>query len=468
MKTRKFLVYGLIAFAVVAVSCNKDDDSKDEFSPLTVEQNKENIETDGINLLNEIKNLEDEPAIEASNSFVDFMNTSSAFKVANISNSIAFAPIYALANFDDTGMKGILKSVQVNPGKDPETIQAVYDSLVGIYNWNPAISDWDYTQTGTTIVLNFPATETGTSNNASYTVSYVGFIPTTNPIEDYEGDLPQNIATSLKVDGVEISSFIADVVYESDGIPTSIETTFTLGTFVWDAMASNNNNAAFATEVSFKHSGTVILKFTLDASGDWSESNIDANYEVVYYGEWMDADGNWHYEEIMESEIDNYDYYWTEDQFDIHKVIKNGNASFQAMNMKIVGGIDVENFGSAMIDIDDTYNWETQREMIIDAQAEAINKYISLSLRYADSDEIIALVEAYPAWIEETYTSYDYDDNGNYYEYEETDTYYDIDMRFVFADGSKVDAETYFSEGFDDLIDEVDAYLMELEETYGK
>lgn len=471
MKMRRFLAYGIVAFAIMATSCEKDDDNPDEgtFSPLTVEQNKENIETDGIKMLDEIKDLENEPAIEASASFIYFMDNASGdnFKKVDVRNTIAFSPIYAAADFDETGMKGMLKSVQVNPAEDPETIQAMYDSLVGVYDWNPTVGDWDYTQTGTIILFNFPATETGTTNNASYSASYVGYTGV-NPIDDYDGDLPQNVATSLKVDGNEISALTVDVVYNSDGIPTSIETTFTLGAFEWYASASNANNAAFATEVSFKHSGDIILKFTLDAAGNWSEANVEANYEVVYYGEWYDQNtGEWHYKEISESEIGDYEYYWSEEEFDIHKVIKNGNASFQAMNMKIVGAIDVENFGTLMISIDDQYDWDTQEEEMIDAQVDALNQYVSLSLRYADNDEIIALVEAYPISEEYIWINYEWNEaTGEYTEVEVTEMDYWIDFRFVFADGSKVDAETYFSEGFDDLINQFEDYLTELENTY--
>jgi len=102
------------------------------------------------------------------------------------------------------------------------------------------------------------------------------------------------------------------------------------------------------------------------------------------------------------------------------------------------------------------------------AQVEAINQNVSLSLRYAESNEIIALVEAYPVSEEYTYQEYWY--NGEWHEtpITVTETNYCFDMRFVFADGSKVDAETYFGEGFEDVIDEFEAYLDELENTYGK
>ncbi len=84
-------------------------------------------------------------------------------------------------------------SIQINPAEDPETIQEVYDELVGIYEWNSNSYDWDYTDAGDKIVFMFPSEQDGTSNNAKYTVSYTGYTGP-NPLKndadiDYDGDL---------------------------------------------------------------------------------------------------------------------------------------------------------------------------------------------------------------------------------------------------------------------------------------
>jgi hypothetical protein len=97
-----------------------------------------------------------------------------------------------------------------------------------------------------------------------------------------------------------------------------------------------------------------------------------------------------------------------------------------------------------------------------------MNEHVSLSLRYGDSNEIIALIEAYPISEEYSYEEYYYDGEWHDTPRTITETDYWIGMRFVFADGSKVDMETYLDEGFDDLIQELEDWADSLEETYGK
>ena len=42
----------------------------------------------------------------------------------------------------------------------------------------------------------------------------------------------------------------------------------------------------------------------------------------------------------------------------------------------------------------------------------------------------------------------------------------DIDFRLVFGDDSRIDLETYFEEGFNDFIDEVNTLIGELNSDY--
>jgi len=463
MKLQSYLLIVGIAVAAVLTSC-KEDETGDKFSPLTPEQSKAKIEDSGVQMLDEVKLMEQEPAMQANIAFLTYLsdgniNSSNTSLKVNLQKTIAFAPIFASANYSQTGMKGMLKSIQVNPADDPETFQQLYNQLVGIYAWNSEMGDWDYTQTGDVILFQFPSTQDGTVNNASYTVSYTGYTGP-NPIDNYDGDLPQNVTTELKVDNATILTYTVDVAYDGNGYPTSIETTLTMGTWVWYAMASNTGNTKFKTEFSFKHGDTILLKLTLDASGNWNQDNIDANTRY-YVSVWNE--NNWEWQEIEVTKNDEYEY----SDVKIQKVVTNGNASFQAMNVKITGSINVEKLADAMDQIDTSYDWETQQEQINNAQVKAINDNVTLSVRYADSDEIIAMVEAYPVSEDYSYDIYYYDGEWHDTPKTITETDYWFDMRFVYADGSKVDAATYFGEGFDSLTQEITDYLDELNQKYG-
>ncbi len=464
---KKLLYSAVIATLVIFSSCDKNDSGDDNtFSVLTDEQNKENIEESGQELLTEMQILENEPAIETNAALVSFLDRSDPFEEEGqmiiLQKTIAFSSVYASSEIEKQGTDGLMKSMLINPTEEPETIQEVYDDIVGVYSWNSTLIDWDYVKTGDKIVFEFPATENGTTNNASYTVSYSGYTGT-NPIEDYDGDLPQNVIAELAVDNTTISKLTVDATYDSNGYPNSISTDFSIGQFVISASISNNNTSA-STKFSFTHADKILLKLELSAKGNWTETNIENN--TKYYKE-LYNNGNWEYIEITKEEYDSNFEDYTYEEVDVHKVVEQGNASFQLLNLKIVGDINTRDFGEKVIEIEDLY--KDQEELEVNAIAEAMNEYINLSLRYADNNHIIAMVEAYPVSKEDTYTNWVYNEVTQTYDtYEVTETYYDIELRFVFADGSPVDFETYFGDDLEDLFTDLEEYLDELDTTYGK
>lgn len=498
MKTRNLFMYVVVAIVFIATSCEKDSDGDPKLDPividsvidnpitdadtifadLTVEESKTYIEDQGVQMLDDMKALEDEPAIQTNITLAQLLNTSVPIGGAenakiHPSESLIFAPVYATANYKQTGLKGLAKLVEVNPAGDPNSFQEVFDENIGIYKWNSVTDEWDYTATGDKIVLLFPSEENGTTNNASYTVSYTGYTGP-NPIKDspdseYTGDLPQNFSAKLVVDAIEVSAYLLDIVYNSDGYPTSITTSLSLGEYVLSAMAANEDNKAFKTVESFKKGSEILLQFGLEAKGDWSQENIDANYseETKYYYGYYDEE-TWEWVEVEVGENDEYTYSETDVEFDLHKVVTGGNASFQVLNLKVVGNIDAEKLGDKMKEIDATYDWETQEEAAVAAQVTAVNEFVSLTLRFADNNQIIAMVEAYPTSEENIYYNYVYNENtGIWEEIQYTETEYYMDLRFVFVDGSKVDSETYFDDTFSDLKKSFQDYQKELEDTYG-
>jgi hypothetical protein len=131
-----------------------------------------------------------------------------------------------------------------------------------------------------------------------------------------------------------------------------------------------------------------------------------------------------------------------------------------------VGEINVLDFGTEIKRIEETYDGNTQEA--VDAEIAAINNYINLSLIKADDGELIAAVEPYLVSEDYTYDEYYYDGTWHDTPRTITETDYYINFRFVFADGSKVDAETYFGEGFNDVTNEFETYLDDLDASYGK
>jgi hypothetical protein len=141
---------------------------------------------------------------------------------------------------------------------------------------------------------------------------------------------------------------------------------------------------------------------------------------------------------------------------EIDDVFYTGNAYFQVFNIKLAGDIDFKKLYGAT---DSIKNLDLNKFESDTALVKEINKYINLNLIYADSKQEIATVEAYPVKRTESY--YDYF-SEQYYDKVSSD----IDIKFVFTDGTKADLETYFNTGFGGLINDLNAFIVELNNDY--
>jgi hypothetical protein len=118
------------------------------------------------------------------------------------------------------------------------------------------------------------------------------------------------------------------------------------------------------------------------------------------------------------------------------------------MNLQVVGLVNVNGLADAAMALQENTEITTQQEYI-QALVDIINKYAKLVVIYRDSNTKIAEAEAYVA--------------SEYDDYSQTTNYYP-DMRFVYADGSAVDVNTYvnseltnFYSAMNDFIDQLNA-----------
>ncbi len=207
-----------------------------------------------------------------------------------------------------------------------------------------------------------------------------------------------------------------------------------MGEFVFKIEGTNTNNANLALVYSFTQGEKIIMKFELGVKGNWTPDNIDR-------------------EDVL-----------------LQDVVHSGNASFQVLGIKAVGQVDATNLGKKIEEIDNKYNdidsFEEDSLSMLEYM-DAINQYAKLSLRFVSNNNIIAKMEAYPVFFEDTYNDWVYNENtGTYEMVEVTEKYIDLGLQFVFGDGSKIDAEVYFDNGFDDIINEMEDYFKELENRY--
>ena len=294
----------------------------------------------------------------------------------------------------------------------------MWNTYKGTYTFNSTKRTWNYAA-GSEIKIVFPSTENGTANNVTFRV--YDFQYEVGPFSwtpDYAGELPKQIKSELKVDNNVVLSYALEISY-SDKMPNKVKATLEMPPFQFTSEVSNSGNSEAAASFSWKKNTITLLMMSMNATGNWAASNLSG------------------------------------DDLTPGDIIKYGNVTFQIMNLKIAGKVDVLAIDNAMNALPKTLTEEQQ----IKEECAIINKNASLYLCYADNNQTIAKVIAYP--VQETDTYYDW-----YEQREVTEIYWEVGMRFKFKDESTVDMETYFEKGFDDLLKQVKDYMTYLQTKY--
>jgi hypothetical protein len=407
----------LLAMLVIVISsCEKPDENL-PFNQLSEEANKQLVETSAIEAAKAFGELKDEPAVEASVSIGMLFDIASPLddNMGKKSKVTSTLELVAGLDSDETSINDIYASMK-SPGElaeDPESIQDIWDMVVGTYSWNFNYEQWDITDNPDAIVFEFPSTEDGTSNDATLTVSNYTGVTISNPLEDdYNGDLPASLNMNMDVGGTSVMSFTFAVEYNSDGIPSLFEADLTIGGFVLSGDATNNDEEVSASS-SFTKDGDIIIEISGGVNGDFTQENIDVDAEEVFH---------------------------------------TANIKFQLFNISIGGEADIKALVSAIDSIYPDDYWDDMNfddKAAAEQEAEAINEHLNIRAIDEDSKKKIADVEAYV--VEDAWDGY---------------VDYWVDFRLVFGDGSLVDLETYFEQGFEDFVAEINSIISDLNAEY--
>ncbi|HYC87309.1 MAG TPA: hypothetical protein VEB86_18885 [Chryseosolibacter sp.] len=427
------LFFGAIVMtSPVLTSCDKDD-SEDvrpkveiptEFSELTVEQNKENLEDNGIALVGKMTSLKDAPGINTTaslNHFLSIADVPEGGRAATNNKAVKMMILLSRFGIGNAKASDVLKGFRARE-EEPQTPQEVFNEYKGTYTFNHTTQQWDYAAGGDAIIFKFPSTENGTTNNAELSIYGYTTQAVVNDAAEYDGDVPTALKADLSVNGTKQIEYSWAASYKNNGEPTSIVTTLKIGTFLF-AFEVKNTTSEIGINYSLTENGTNLLSFGAGASGNFNSDNIGDSEAAA-------------------------------------DVVTSSSAYFQIMNIKFAGEVQVKTLEDAL-DAADT----------IEEEAAAYNAGTTFVVFYADSKEKIADLEFYGTTVTEEY-DFCFDQNGDGIESEDecehyTDTYEKIDVRLVFADQSKTDLETYTDVGFEEFEAELDEFTASLEEDFG-
>ncbi|HYG38865.1 MAG TPA: hypothetical protein VD908_09605 [Cytophagales bacterium] len=413
---------------LVLTSCNKEDDIKKEdpitevpteFSEKSVAENKEELENNGIEMVSTMTELKSTASVKGAISFSHFIEEllmDSEENQRKILSHKGIALMQLLASFgkDKTSSTKVLSGMRVT--EDDSTIQGMYNQSIGVYAWQDTA--WTYTETGDKIVFQFPSTSTGTTNNASFTISnYKGVSNSNLLMDDYYGDYPESVMAELVIDGNKEMEYSFTAKYNSNGEPTSVTTSLTLSPFKLSASASNSTTEIKA-DYSLNKGDKVLLAFGGQANGNFDSNNIDAS----------------------------------EDAGD---VVETSKAYFQILNIKFTGELNVKGLYPSI----DDESLSTEEEVAL------LNEHYKLVASYADSNEKIADTEFYAATrTYEVEKDCHWDQNNEWVCSYEDVTENNAEIRLIFADDTKADLETYTNEGFEDIQTKFEDFTDGLEE----
>jgi hypothetical protein len=452
MKKRLNLILAA-AIAIGISSCDKKDENL-AFNKLDVEENKALVETSAIEAARTFDAMKDHDVIDAMVSLGTNLDAADPTSSKPGKKSKFTKTVNAVGGLG-TGETGIndLFAVMAAPGEfsdDPESIQELWDEIVGTYTWNFDNERWDYEANADAIVFLFPSTTDGTSNNATLTIyDYEGVVISTPIDDEYSGDLPVSLNLKLEIDGSVVLTYTFAVEYNDDGIPSSVASDLDMSPYKFSIDITNNDKEISAT-YQFTNDGDIVLMLHGGVEGDFTQENIDANTYIEYDTyEWTDYQYNpvtEQYEWVTITETDEWE------EVEIGGIIHTGRIKMQLYNISVVGIGNVTAIADSIKAIypDDYWNDENYDEQAAtQREADMMNEHLQIFVIDEDSRKKIADVEAYVVEdIDDWYT--------NYY----------IDFRMVFGDGSMVDLETYFEEGFEDFVAELNGIISDLNNKY--
>lgn len=385
-----------VAASIVMVSCKEEatEPLEAEYAKYSVEENKANIEQEGLAVLEKMDAMKQMQAPKGIQQLMFLMENDETFgfdpKVANLLRPLANA---------DQQLLGIAELRSTN--ESTENLSDLFEAKGGVYTFSATDSSFDRAPSATEITFVFPL-GTSTTNNGKLSISNYTYKVATNT--DFQGtELPKTLSITMKDGATSLLSLEVIATYGTNDLPSSEKTTFSV-----------LEGYSFAQEATYKED-----KITWDFGFGYQKKD--------FFKGGFDMTGTFPYAQLKnELAID---------------MINQVDAQVQLGNLKAVGKMayakmmeNMESMGNTPV---------ASQEEVIDLMCTVMNEHIKVVLLYADDVEAIAKLNFYRG--EETDYRYNMETQQ-----EELVTYPSLGIKFAFKDGSAMD-DSFFQTGFNDL-----------------
>jgi hypothetical protein len=433
---KKSLVLISLTTLTFLFGCKKEENNSPydiKYTNETTEQSKQNVEQNAVDLVDQLDALSTTTAIEVLMNLNDLQNSQ-----VQVAYNPVLTPMASIGNLNqEAGMKRLFEAMKASGemlAEGPLSFSELIDSLQGKYTYDFQTGEFIETPLENQIVFEFPGKKTDLTNTAVITVNNITVVEITDPFQGWPDtlspELPASITVDLKYNNESVAGVSFVAAYQSNGMPTSVTVEVYVDDFTFTTKAVHSPFSSASWTNTMKFQSDILMETFIAANGNWSDENIDANVTTTSGSdEWGS---------------------WTETEVHIEEIIRNANAHVILMNLKVVGTVNIKALGDAIWALEESQNEMTEEEFA-QAAVDAINANAKLVVIYRDSNTKIAEAEAY---VENYYDSY----------YETTE--YKPSMRFVYADGSKVDVETYVNSELDGFYQSVNDFIDKLNAQY--
>ena len=447
------LLFFVFMFLAVMVSCEEEKDDGEKFSKLTVEQNKAVIQDAGIEFLDAMGRMKEVESVDVIYNLGNIMAPQPTKKSAISRDSKIFSTLetFAAVAKGEKKLNDLFHAMAAPKelAEDPQSILEFWNENKGTYTWNESLEDFDFVAGGTKIIFLFPSSDISVTNDATFTISNYTGVTISNPfMEDYTGDFPVSLLADLKVGNNTLLSFVFAAQYNTDGSPKNIACDLTIETFRFEIDLTNTTENV-SLNYKFLENGSVILDIGAAGEGLFTEENYNDNTQThteTYTDiiDWVYNPGTQQYDPVYGQFTDE----WQETDFE--EIIHSASAHFQLFGLAIRGDVNIKGLVDQLNLIEeDRENDDISDTEAVRREADKINEFLNLRLVTVSNNEILAKAEAYAKT-----------EVGQLY----NDTY--IDFKLTFGDGSPIDVATYFEDGFDDFIDELNSFIDDLNADY--
>lgn len=259
-KINLFLSLGAILLSTIACDSELDLDKDLKFSKLPVEQQKQKIEENGIQLIEAMEGiLETEAVIAMTNMYSLSESEVYTAPMQRLVRDIKKNNVKAFSNFD--------KQMRVSYIDSENWAEYSYNFQTGEMDKIRSLNN--------KMIINFPADADATQNNAVITINYK---ESTVMIPESDEPYPSEITFKMTVNSKEVMSADFKGKYYNDGSPEEVTQSLNIDNYSWKAEVTNNKKKA-SESFEFKKGKTIILKSVAELNGKLTEEQLQTAFE---------------------------------------------------------------------------------------------------------------------------------------------------------------------------------------------